>query len=41
MQTKLLNYRIIVSPDIETGSGKKGYTAFCPTLGVVDDLEQS
>ena len=37
MQTRVLNYRIIVSPDEETGSGKPGFTAFCPTLGVADD----
>jgi len=37
MQTKVLNYRIIVSPDTQTGTGKAGYTAFCPTLGVADD----
>lgn len=37
MQTKVLNYRIIVSPDKETGTGKPGYTAISPTLGVADD----
>ncbi len=37
MQTKILNYRIIVTPDKQTGTGKAGYTAFCPTLGVADD----
>ena len=37
MQTRVLNYRIIVSPDEETGSDKPGFTAFCPTLGVADD----
>ena len=37
MRTKVLNYRIIVTPDIQTGTGKPGYTAFCPTLGVADD----
>lgn len=37
MKTKVLNYRIIVSPDIQTGTGKPGFTAFCPTLGVADD----
>ena len=44
MQTTILNYRIIVEPDQETGTGKSGYTAFCPTLGVADDgktIEQS
>lgn len=33
----MLNYRIIVEPDRETGTGKPGYTAYCPTLGVADD----
>ena len=37
MQTKVLNYRIIVTPDKQTGTGKPGYTALCPTLGVADD----
>ncbi len=37
MQTKVLNYRIIVSPDTQTGTGKPGFTALCPTLGVADD----
>ena len=34
---KVLNYRIILTPDVRTGSGKKCYVATCPTLGVVDD----
>ena len=37
MRTKALNYRIIVSPDTQTGTGKTGFTALCPTLGVADD----
>ncbi len=37
MQTKVLNYRIIVTPDKQTGTSKSGYTALCPTLGVADD----
>jgi predicted RNase H-like HicB family nuclease len=37
MQTRVLNYRIVVEPDTQTGSGKLGYTAYCPTLGVADD----
>jgi predicted RNase H-like HicB family nuclease len=37
MQTNVLNYRIIVTPDKQTGTGKAGYTALCPTLGVADD----
>jgi len=37
MKTKVLNYRIIVNPDKQTGTNKPGYTALCPTLGVADD----
>lgn len=37
MQTKVLNYRILISPDKQTGTGKLGYTALCPSLGVADD----
>lgn len=37
MQTNVLNYRIIVTPDKQTGTGKAGFTALCPTLGVADD----
>lgn len=37
MGTKVLNYRIVVTPDAQTGTGKAGFTALCPTLGVADD----
>jgi|GEM_PF-354919 predicted RNase H-like HicB family nuclease len=37
MQTQVLNYRIIVSPDKQTGTGKPGFVAQCPTLGIADD----
>ena len=36
METKVLNYRIIIEPDKQTGTGKPGYTALCPTLGIAD-----
>lgn len=36
MNTKILNYRVIVYPDIQTGARKQIYTALCPTLGVAD-----
>lgn len=39
METKILNYRIIVEPDEQTRTGKKAFTAYCPTLGVADDGE--
>jgi predicted RNase H-like HicB family nuclease len=35
MQTKLLNYRVIVEPEIYP-SGDKVYNAYCPTLGITD-----
>lgn len=37
MQTTVLNYRVIVEPDTQTGTEKPGFTALCPTLGVADD----
>jgi predicted RNase H-like HicB family nuclease len=37
MQTKILNYRVIVEPDWQTGTRQPVYTAVCPTLGVADD----
>lgn len=39
MRTKVLNYRIVVMPDTQTGTGKSYFTAYCPTLGVADDGE--
>ena len=37
MDAKVLNYRIVIQPDKQTGTSKPGYTAYCPTLGVADD----
>lgn len=37
METRVLNYRIIVEPDKLTGGTKPSFTAWCPTLGVADD----
>lgn len=37
MRKKVLNYRIIITPDTQTGTGKGGFTAYCPVLGVADD----
>lgn len=37
METKVLNYRIIVEPDEQTGTKKPWFTALCPTLGIADD----
>ena len=39
MQANVLNYHVIVKPDTETGTGKPGFTAYCPTLGVADGGE--
>lgn len=36
MQTKILNYRIVIELDQYTGTNKPCYTAYCPTLGVAD-----
>jgi hypothetical protein len=35
MQTKLLNYRVIVEPETYP-NGDKVYNAYCPTLGITD-----
>lgn len=37
MDTNVLNYRIVITPDKRTGTNKPCFTAHCPTLGVVDD----
>ena len=36
METKVLNYHIIIEPDKRTGTNEKCYSAFCPTLGISD-----
>lgn len=35
METKVLNYRVIIEPE-KYPDGNKVYNAYCPTLGVVD-----
>lgn len=37
METKVLNYRIIIEPDERTGTNEPCFSAYCPTLGVADD----
>ncbi|MGB9706489.1 MAG: type II toxin-antitoxin system HicB family antitoxin [Microgenomates group bacterium] len=37
MQTKVLNYRVIIKPDKRTGTGESCFSALCPTLGIADD----
>lgn len=36
MEARVLNYRIILEPEIDEKTGKKVYNAFCPRLGVAD-----
>lgn len=36
METRLLNYRIIIEPDTYPDTGKRCYSAYCPTLGLAD-----
>ena len=36
METKVLNYRIIIEPDTRIGTKESGYAAYCPTLGLAD-----
>lgn len=35
METKILNYRVIIEPETYS-DGKKVYNAYCPTLEVTD-----
>jgi len=35
MDTKVLNYRVIIEPE-RYSDGSKVYNAYCPTLGVAD-----
>jgi len=35
METKVLNYRVIIEPEHYPDGGKV-YNAYCPTLGVAD-----
>lgn len=37
METKVLNYRIIIEPDKRTGTGEPCFTAYCPTIDVASD----
>lgn len=36
METKVLNYRIIIEPDTRIGTNERGYSVYCPTLGLAD-----
>ena len=34
---KFLEYRILITPDVRTGTGKKCFTAYVPVLGIAAD----
>lgn len=34
---KYLEYRVVITPDVRTGSGERCFTAFVPALGIADD----
>ena len=36
MDTTILNYRIIVEPDVRVGTNEPGFSAYCPTLDIAD-----
>lgn len=35
-ESYIANYRVIVEPDEELGTGKRGFTAYVPKLGIAD-----
>jgi predicted RNase H-like HicB family nuclease len=37
MKTHILDFPVVIEPDTETGTGKPGFSAYCPSLGVADD----
>lgn len=37
MKKKVLNYSVIIRSDIRTGTSKKCYSAYCPTLDVYSE----
>ena len=34
---KYIDYRIVITPDVRTGSGERCFTAFVPVLGIATD----
>lgn len=41
---KYVDYRIVITPDVRTGSGEPGFTAFVPVLGIAtsgDSVEEA
>ncbi|MBI3559001.1 hypothetical protein HY085_01265 [Candidatus Gottesmanbacteria bacterium] len=39
METKVLNYRVIIETDKRLGTEEAGYSAYCPTLNVASEGE--
>ncbi len=39
METKVLNYRVIIETDKRLGTEEAGYSAYCPTLDVASEGE--
>ena len=37
MERRKATYKVIISPDTQTGTGTDGFTAFVPKLGIADD----
>lgn len=37
LQKKYVEYRVVIAPDVRTGSGERCFTAFVPALGIADD----
>lgn len=37
MEKKIYNYRVIIEPDVRTGTNEPSYTASVPTLGIATD----
>lgn len=37
MDKSVFQYKVLISKDIQTGTGKSGFTAYVPKLGIADD----
>lgn len=37
MEKRVASYKVIISPDKQTGTGRGGFTAYVPKLGISDD----
>lgn len=36
-EKRYVEYRIVITPDVRTGSGERGFFAYVPALGIADD----